>query len=62
VVNNKRQFTAIEVGPLAAQFCGDNPGLSRCKDPAVTAALDAAAAAAAAAAGGNAGAQGGQCD
>jgi hypothetical protein len=33
IVNNKRSFNAIAVGPLAAEFCKDNPKLAGCKDP-----------------------------
>jgi protein-disulfide isomerase-like protein with CxxC motif len=54
VVNNTRQFNAIAAGPLAKQFCQDNPKLAGCKAELVTAQPEPAAAAA--------DQQGGQCN
>jgi hypothetical protein len=45
IVNNTRSFNAIEVGPLAREFCQDNPKLAGCKSEIVTAAPAPAAAA-----------------
>lgn len=53
VVNNTRTFNAIEVGPLARQFCQDNPTVAACKSDIVTSAPEPAAAQAA---------EGGQCN
>ena len=45
IVNNTRTFNAIALGPLAKQFCQDNPGLAGCKSEIVTAEPEPAAAA-----------------
>jgi hypothetical protein len=37
IVNNKREFNAIAVGPLAKEFCKDNPKLAGCKSEIVSA-------------------------
>ena len=37
IVNNTRSFNAIAVGPLARQFCQDNPKLAACKTEIVSA-------------------------
>ncbi len=57
IVNNTRTFNAIAVGPLAKQFCQDNPKLAGCKSEIVSAEP-------APAAGGQGAAeqQGGQCN
>ena len=56
IVNNTRTFNAIELGPLAKQYCQDNPKLAGCKSEIVTAQPDPAAAAA------QEQQQGGQCN
>jgi hypothetical protein len=45
IVNNRRVFNAIAVGPLAKQFCQDNAKLAGCKSELVTAEPEPAAAA-----------------
>lgn len=33
LVNNRRDFNAIEPADIQAQYCQDNPGLVGCKEP-----------------------------
>jgi hypothetical protein len=51
IVNNNREFNAIAVGPLAKEFCADNPKLAACKSEIVSAEPEPAA-----------GQQGAQCN